>query len=270
MRHIAVIGAGITGVTTAYALAQRGYAVTVFDRQLYPAMETSFANGGQISASNAEVWNSWPMILKGLKWMLRPDAPLLMNPLPGWHKYSWIAEFIGQIRHYRANTVATAKLAIQARRHLFAIAEREGIHFDLEKRGILHIYRDRASFTQAHRVTQMLAEGGLERQALGPDGIRKIEPALCGDYYGGFFTDSDATGDIHKFTRGLAAVCKRKGVRFIHGATVERFDHQPDGLGISWTGEAQDGARPGLQPSDGRCRRGLRRHRQPRPCRQAR
>ena len=86
MPHIAIIGAGITGVTTAYALLERGYRVTVLDRHRYAAMETSFANGGQLSASNAEVWNSAATILKGLRWMLRSDAPLLMNPKPSWHK----------------------------------------------------------------------------------------------------------------------------------------------------------------------------------------
>lgn len=75
MSHIAVIGAGITGVTTAYALVRQGFQVTVIDRLRYPAMETSFANGGQLSACNAEVWNSRGTIMKGLKWMMRKDAP---------------------------------------------------------------------------------------------------------------------------------------------------------------------------------------------------
>ena len=99
MKHIAVIGAGITGVTTCYALLQRGYQVTLIERNRYAAMQTSFANGGQLSASNAEVWNTPATLLKGLRWMLRKDAPLLMNPLPGWHKYSWMAEFAANIPH---------------------------------------------------------------------------------------------------------------------------------------------------------------------------
>ena len=112
MRSIAVIGGGITGVTTAYALAKRGHAVTVFEKYRYVAMETSFANGGQLSASNAEVWNHWSTIVKGLKWMLRRDAPLLVHPGPSWHKLSWFAEFIGSIPHYRRNTVETTRLAM--------------------------------------------------------------------------------------------------------------------------------------------------------------
>jgi D-amino-acid dehydrogenase len=211
MRSIAVIGAGITGVTAAYNLLDKGYAVTVFDRHRYPAMETSLANGGQLSASNAEVWNSWSNILHGLAWVFRKDAPLLMRLKPDWHKVSWLAEFIAGIRNYEANTIATARLAVAAREHMFAIAEREQIRFDLEKRGILHVYRDRAGYEHAARVNALLAQGGLERRAVTPQEIAQIEPSLSGEWYGGFFTPSDSTGDIHKFTCGLAEACVRRG-----------------------------------------------------------
>ncbi len=221
MTHIAVIGAGITGVTTAYALSRRGCRVTVLDRQRYAAMETSFANGGQLSACNAEVWNKLSTVILGVRWMLRRDAPLLMNPTPSWHKLSWMAEFVREIAHYRANTVETVRLAIRARAALFAMARAEGIDFDLKTRGILHFYRDRAAFQKAEAVNALLREGGLERHAVTLEEIRAIEPALAGSYHGGFFTPSDATGDIHKFTRGLAAACLRRGVRFIHDASVE-------------------------------------------------
>ena len=100
MRHIAIIGAGITGITTAYALATRGYAVTVIERHRYPAEETSFANGGQLSASNAEVWNHWSNVVKGVGWMLRADAPLLFNLRPGWRKYTWMAQFLRRISRH--------------------------------------------------------------------------------------------------------------------------------------------------------------------------
>jgi D-amino-acid dehydrogenase len=232
--HIAVVGAGITGVTTAYALRKRGYDVTVFDRQRYAAMETSFANGGQLSASNAEVWNHWSTVFKGIRWMFRSDAPLLLNPLPCWRKYSWMAEFVRHIADYRANTVATARMAIAARQQLFALAAEENIAFDHETRGILHIYKTRQSFEHAGRVNALLTEGGLDRRAVTPAEIRAIEPALTGDYFGGFFTASDSTGDIHKFTRGLAEACERRGVAFTLDAGVDRVSHTASGIDIDW------------------------------------
>jgi len=234
MTHVLIIGAGITGVTSAYALSQLGYQVTVLDRHLYPAMETSFANGGQLSASNAEVWNSEATILKGIKWMFKPDAPLLMNPAPSIHKYSWIFEFINNIKNYRTNTIDTTRLAIDARKHLFAMAEKEQIDFDLERRGILHFYHDAASFAAAGRTNDLLVEGGLERYAVTPDEIKQIEPTLTGDYYGGYFTPSDATGDIHKFTRGLARACEKYGVRFIHGVDVESINTTAQGVSLRY------------------------------------
>jgi D-amino-acid dehydrogenase len=240
MSHVAIIGAGITGVTSAYALLERGYKVTVIDRHRYAAMETSFANGGQLSASNAEVWNNTSTIIKGLRWMFRRDAPLLMNPKPSWHKYSWLAEFVGNISHYRPNTIETTRLAIEARRQLFEIAERENISFDLERRGILHICHDKATFDAGHRVNALLREGGLERRAVTPDEIRSIEPALDGIPYGGFYTPDDATGDIHKFTRGLADVCARRGVTFIYDADVEHISSDGSGYQICWKENTSD------------------------------
>ena len=210
--NVAVIGGGITGVTTAYGLVRRGCRVTLFDRQPYAAMETSFANGGQLSASNAEVWNSWATVLKGLKWMMTPGAPLLVNPKPSWHKISWMGEFIAAIPAYEDNTVTTARLAIEAREHLRRMAADEGIDFDCEERGILHVYETKREFEAATKVTALLAKGGLERRAVTSAEIRGIEPALHGDFHGGFYTPSDFTGDIHKFTNGLAKACERRGV----------------------------------------------------------
>ena len=221
MKTIAVIGGGITGVTTAYALAKRGFAVTLFERHRYAAMETSFANGGQLSASNAEVWTHWSTILKGIKWMLKSDAPLLVNPAPTWHKLSWFAEFIAAMPHYERNTVETTRMAVAARQHLFAWAQEEGIDFDLKKEGILHIYRDKSGFDHAGRVSKLLAQGGLPRRAVTPDEMKAIEPTLAGNYYGGYFTESDSTGDIHSFTTGLAAAAQRLGVKILYGQDVK-------------------------------------------------
>jgi D-amino-acid dehydrogenase len=238
MKTIAIIGGGITGVTTAYALAKRGFKVTLLERHRYAAMETSFANGGQLSASNAEVWNHSGTIVKGLKWMLKNDAPLLVNPKPSWHKLSWFAEFIAAIPHYRDNTIATAKLAVAARQHLFSWADEEGIDFDLKREGILHIYRNREGFERAAEVSKLLALGGLPRRAVTPEEMRAIEPTLAGQYYGGHYTESDSSGDIHKFTTGLAQAAQRLGVELRFGQRVTAM--HADATGATVTVE-QDG-----------------------------
>lgn len=234
MTRIAVIGAGITGVTTASALMDRGYDVTLFDRNRYAAMQTSFANGGQLSASNAETWNRWATVFKGMKWMMTRGAPLLVNPKPSWHKYSWMAEFIAAIPQYRQNTVATTRMAIAARGLLKEKAERFGFDFNCEDRGILHIYTEKAEFDHATRVNKLLGEAGLERRAVAPEEIRQIEPALSGQFYGGYYTESDFTGDIHRYTMGLAQAIQSQGATLCFGADVQSIQASAQEVRVTW------------------------------------
>lgn len=234
MNSIAIIGAGITGITTAYSLLNRGYAVTVYDRDRYAAMQTSFANGGQISVSNAEVWTQKSTIIKGLKWMFRRDAPLLVSPKPDWHKLSWMAEFVSNIPKYEDNTVQTVRMALAAREHLFAWAEKENIDFDLETRGIMHIYANQYGFDHGTKVNKLLERGGLTRELLTSEQMKEKEPALVGDFVGGYFTASDSTGDIHKYTRALAEACVRMGATFVYDAQVERLERGRDGISVNF------------------------------------
>lgn len=250
-KSVVVVGAGITGVTTAYALVSRGYEVTVIDRQRYPAMETSFANGGQLSASNSEVWNRWFNVLTGLRDIWRPSSPLLLNPAPSWHKYSWLAEFVANIRHYRSNTVSTTGLAIRARQILFDIAFKEGIDFGLEKRGILHLYNDRQSFEHAQKVNALLSLGGLHRRAVTTNEIHSIEPALCRNYFGGMYTADDATGDIHRFTRGLAQACISKGAKFLQEYSVSSIRPSGAKFNIQFSSDTRNRSEQRIVAADG-------------------
>ena len=140
--------------------------------------------------------------MTGLRWMVRADAPLRFNLRPTWHKLSWMAEFIANIPDYRGNTIETVRLAIKARRALLEMADREGIDFDHQRRGVLHFYRSKKDLAQARMVNDMFAEGGLERRELSGDDIAALETALVGETAAGFFSESDSSGDAHKFTPG--------------------------------------------------------------------
>ncbi len=214
----AVVGAGITGITTAYYLAKAGYEVTIYDARRYPAMATSYANGGQLSASNAETWNSWRSVYKGAKWLLRKDAPLKINPMPSIEKYSWFFKFIKEIPNAEINTQRTCEMALDAHHLYKKIAHEEGIKFDKVEKGILHIYTQESEFANARRVNKIYNRAGLKRWEVSPEECLKIEPALVPPptLLGGFYNETDFTGDIHKFCIELERVLEdRYGVKYI-------------------------------------------------------
>ncbi len=224
MKKIGVLGAGITGVTTAYQLMNKGYDVTVFEAKRYAAMETSFANGGQLSACNAEVWTNWKTIKKGLGWILKKDAPLLFNLKPSIHKLKWIFSFMGNIPNHKTNTICTTKMAIESIVELNKILKKENLHIDLKKKGILHLVDNKENFQHCLKMNEWLKEGGLKRYPVTISEIKNIEPTLNVDkIYGGFYTKSDMTGDIHIFAKKLADICIKKGVKFNFSSWVKNI-----------------------------------------------
>ena len=209
---IAVVGAGITGITTAYFLAKAGHEVVIYDKRKYPAMATSYANGGQLSASNAETWNSWKNITKGMKWMLKADAPLKFNPSFDVDKYTWIFKFIKAIPQAKDNTFKTCEWALKAHSLYKQIAKEENISFDMVEKGILHIYTDKNEFENARKVNKIYNKAGLKRWEVSAKECLEIEPALVPPpkLLGGFYNETDFTGDIHKFCVNLFNVLQTR------------------------------------------------------------
>lgn len=226
MKKVAVIGAGITGLATAYYLAKEGYQVSVYEAERYPAMKTSFANGGQISVSNSEVWTSWSNVKKGFRWMFKKDAPLLIPLRWDWAQWKWIAKFLFYtIRgDYNKNTAWTIRTGIASRRLYDEICQEELIDFDYSKCGILHFYRDQQYWNNAKAVKEIYNDNGCEWDLLHSDAdVKALDPALTGvaDVIGGAWTPSDATGDIHEFCYRLAEILKTKyGVEFYYNMKI--------------------------------------------------
>ena len=228
-KTVAVIGAGITGVLAAYYLAKDGYQVTVFEQEPHPAMRTSFANGGQVSVSNSEVWNTWSNVKKGMKWMFKKDAPLLIRPRLDWAQWKWMTKFLYNTARgvYAKNTAKTIGMGLAARTLYEEIQQEEGIEFDASKCGILHYYKDQQYFDAAKQAKHIYNENGLDWDILNSLQTTSMDPALEGldNVVGGAWTKTDWTGDIHKFCYELANVLKNKyGVTFYYNWQINHVE----------------------------------------------
>ena len=202
---VAIIGAGISGVTTAYFLSKHNFKVTLIEGRRYPAMATSYANGGQLSASNSEAWNSWHNVKTGLKSIVnRQHSPLIINPLPTVSKLSWLFKFMTNIRKSEKITLELCKMAIKSIDLYDNIANKENIDFDKLDKGIIHLYEDKKHTENAENINKIYKKAGLNRYRITHEELYKIEPALKNRKLDSiFFTPSDKTGDIHKFCNGL-------------------------------------------------------------------
>jgi D-amino-acid dehydrogenase len=224
--HVVVLGAGVVGTTTAWYLAKSGHEVTVVDRQPAAAMETSFANGGQISVSQSEPWAAPGAPLTVLKWLGRDDAPLLFRPKLSWHQLSWGFRFLLEClpSRYRFNIREMVNLGLYSRASLQELRRETGIEYDHLGKGILQLYTDAKEYASALRATSVLRSYGIEREIKTPDQAVAIEPALkhCRDKLAGvFYAAQDESGDAHQFTQNLARLCEARGVKFRYETKID-------------------------------------------------
>ena len=225
---IIVLGAGIIGTASAWFLNKAGHEVTVVERQPGVALETSFANGCQISVSHAEPWANPSAPMKILKWLGREDAPLLYRFRAEWLQWKWGLHFLRECTPARAadNIRQIVALSEYSRQTLQAVRAETGIDYDCLTRGILHFYTDQNEFEKSQPAARLMRRFGCPREFVSADDMVRIEPALReirARIVGGDFTETDESGDIHKFTAGLADRAAQAGVAFQFNACATRL-----------------------------------------------
>ena len=240
---VIVLGAGIIGISTAWHLLELGHEVTVVDRQPAAALETSFANAGQISVSYCEPWANKDAPLKALKWMFSKEAPLLFRPqLPtfganakfggGWQQWRWGMQFLGQCNDaaFERNVQQIVALGAYSHQALKDVVDATGITYHRLEQGIAHYFTDQYALDAAGEAALLMQQYGVNRQVLGRDELLRIEPALksfASKIVGGTYTDSDESGDARVFTQKLAILCAAKGAEFLYGYEVIQLNkHQ--------------------------------------------
>jgi D-amino-acid dehydrogenase len=226
---IIVLGAGVIGVTGAWYLAEAGHEVTVVERRREAGMETSFANGGQISAGHAEPWAQPAVLPKVLRWLGREDAPLLFRPRADWAQWEWGVRFALECLpgRFERNCRTLAGLAAYSRDSLRELRGRAGLQYDQLSRGILHFATALPDFEAMARHAEAMRSLGAERQVKSAAECSALEPALAHSQQpvvGGVFTPEDESGDAHRFTRELARLAAARGVTFQFGMAVEALE----------------------------------------------
>jgi D-amino-acid dehydrogenase len=225
---VIVLGAGIIGISTAWYLLDEGHEVTVVDRQPDAALETSFANGAQISVSFCEPWASADAPFKVAKWLLRDDSPLLFRPRLDPHQWRWGLSFLGQCNDaaFERNVQQLVALGRYSQESLKALVAQTGIAYHRVERGILHFFSSQQDFDAGADGAELMRRHGVDRRVLSREEVLQVEPALracASQVAGGTYTPSDESGDARVFTQELARRCAERGARFLYGHDVLRI-----------------------------------------------
>jgi D-amino-acid dehydrogenase len=227
--RVIVLGSGVVGVTTAYYLARAGHDVTVVDRQPGPALETSFANAGQISPGYASPWAAPGIPLKAFKWLFQRHAPLAIQPDGTLFQLQWMWEMFRNCdaERYAVNKERMVRLAEYSRDCIRALRAETGIGYEGRQQGTLQLFRTQAQFDGAAKDIEVLKEAGVPFDLLTRDQLGNAEPALANvreKLVGGLRLPNDETGDCQLFTERLAQMARDLGVRFQFDTAIERLE----------------------------------------------
>jgi D-amino-acid dehydrogenase len=222
---IVVIGAGVVGLSTAYALHRDGATVTVVDRLPGPGLATSYANAGGLCPSFAGPWAAPGMMGKALRWLFAPSAPLKIRPRLDPAQWLWLARFARECDAGRSDANKRAMQAIAHYSHacLQDIVTDAGLEFDRGSGGVLQTFRSDATLAGGRRAATVLGDLGIAHALLGPDEIAQVEPALARAdlrFAGALHLPGDGTGDAHGYCRALAGWLAARGVQFRYTTEV--------------------------------------------------
>lgn len=232
--RVVVLGAGVVGVTTAWYLSKAGLEVELVDRQSTAGMETSYANGAQISACHNEPWANPLVLKKALHWLGREDAPLLLR----WRRWDpalwlWLGRFLANCTGpaARVNTERILRVALYSRSCLQALRREVALDYDMVPKGILNFFRNEAEFDHASASIEATQRLGLTCKRLTAAEAIAVEPSLAAmgpELLGGIYSPDDESGDAFKFTQQLAALAEKAGVRFRHDCRINNLEWDKD------------------------------------------
>ncbi|WOO31502.1 D-amino acid dehydrogenase [Diaphorobacter limosus] len=244
---VVVLGSGVIGVTTAYYLARAGAEVTVIDRQDGPALDTSFANAGQVSFGYSTPWGAPGIPMKALKWMFEKHAPLSIRPDGSLFQLRWMAQMLRNCstERYAVNKERMLRLSNYSRQCIAQLRADTGIEYEGRQAGTLQLFRSQKQVDQAQRDIAVLQECGIDYELLDPQGVARAEPALAradATIAGGLRLPADETGDCFKFTNQLAQMAEALGVKFRFGTAVDwlLFDGQGAVNGVQLSGPQRE------------------------------
>ncbi len=222
---VVVLGAGVIGVTSAYYLAEAGHEVTVIDRQPGPAMETSFANAGEVSPGYSAPWAGPGVPIKAVKWMLMHHSPLVIKPMLDPAMWLWGASMLRNCTaaRYQINKSRMVRVAEYSRDCMKALRAQTGIQYDERMQGTLQLFRTQKQLDGIGGDVEVLRQTGVPFEVLDPEGCIAVEPGLGnvrGKFVGGLRLPGDETGDCQMFTERLETIAAKLGVRFVYGTTT--------------------------------------------------
>ena len=224
---IVILGAGVIGVTSAWYLAKAGHSVTVIDRQPAAALETSFANAGEVSPGYSSPWAAPGIPVKAMKWLFMQHSPLIIRPTLDPAALKWMGQMLGNCTsaRYAVNKSRMVRIAEYSRDCLMALREETGIQYDQRMQGTLEVFRTQKQFDGIGKDVAVLKAGGVPYEILDRDGCVTVEPGLSGSrekIVGGLRLPGDETGDCFMFTTELARMAQQAGVTFLYDTGIMR------------------------------------------------